>query len=601
MARARILSVLFLLPAVAAVAQQVPGFSDSIVVTATGDEENVGDVCAAVTVIGRDEIEATDHASAAALLPTVPGVTLMRSGLDNGVTSLFVRGTASTQTLVLFDGVRLNSPYFGGYDWSLPLAIGLERIEVVRGPFSALYGGDAVGGVVQLVPRRAQGDTFRALVEGGTSAWRRAEFEASAASGRLSVLAAGASRAGTGPLTNDDFASRTGMVDLGVALSGGGRLGLLARSATSRTEIPFSGASVTPHRHTSANETLAAIPLRLPLAPGTELDVTVSRVARDLTYRDPDDPYGFVASDTSADSTDGTFTLHARWGAHRFAAGGEWRRDRVTDRSSYGTNLDGRTLDTRGVFAQDQLRLGRGFELLTGLRYDRAEPWGGELSPRVTIGWTDSRLRTWVAFGRAFRAPGLGDLYYPYTGNPNLVPEHSRSFEAGVRVPLHEGAVEATAFSNRIRDLIDFDYAAQRSANIAQARQDGVELSYGARLGGGESKAALTWLDARDGTGARLARRPEWSASLVWYGALARTLDAAFELVFVGARPDLDPVTFATIHMGGFTTANAGLSTPITPAVTLRARAENLLDRRYQEVRGYPAPARRVILGVEVR
>jgi outer membrane receptor protein involved in Fe transport len=147
------LPALFL--ASSAAAQQVPPVSEGVVVTATSVPEEEVDLGSAVTVITRQEIERREKSSVLELLRTVAGLDVVQSGPPGSVTSLFTRGTNSTQTLVLVDGVRMNSPFFAGYDWSAMTTENIERIEIVRGPFSALYGSDAIGGVVQIFTRTA--------------------------------------------------------------------------------------------------------------------------------------------------------------------------------------------------------------------------------------------------------------------------------------------------------------------------------------------------------------------------------------------------------------------------------------------------------------
>ncbi len=583
-------------------AQQPPVFKDTVVVTATGEEQPADQVAAASTVIPAALLKAEGVTAVADALRWVPGVTVLRSGLDAGVTSTFVRGTSSTHTLVMFDGVRLNSPFFGGYDWSLPLSAGLDRVEVVRGPYSALYGGDAIGGVVQLMPAHAAGNRLRVLVEGGSNGWQRGELEAGLAAGSWDAYVSAASRAGEGSLPNDAFSSRAGMINLGTALGSDGRIGFLFQRTTGRTEIPFSGAQITPHRFTAAEQNLAAVPLHWKTGIGGELELTVSRVERSLQFRDPDDPSGFVSSDTAADSNDANLTFRQRLGAHHLAVGGEWREDTVTDASSFGTTLDDRRLRTRSLFAQDNWAAGSGIGVLAGLRWDEADPWGSELSPRLTVSWEGQAVRTWVSFGKAFRAPGLGELYYPFSGNPELRPERSRSAEVGVSLPLEGGhsVLQVAAFSNHERNLIDFDLASFRFANIAGARQEGVESSWTAMLGNhGHVQAALTWLDARDGDGQPLLRRPTWTGALTLDGPLAGPFQGAASLVWVGSRPDVDPVTFARVRESGFVTANVAAGVRVAGALSAHVRVENLADRSYEEVRGYPAPGRRVMIGLE--
>lgn len=595
------LAALVLLPPSGS-AQQLPAFRDTVVVTATGEEKPAEEVPAASTVISATLLKAEGVTAVADALRWVPGALVLRSGLDAGVTSLFVRGTSSTHTLVMFDGVRLNSPFFGGYDWSLPLTVGLDRIEVVRGPYSALYGGDAVGGVVQLIPARADGNTLRVMFEGGNDGWQRAEVEAGLAAESWNGFVGAGSRAGDGPLPNDAFASRTGMISLGTQLGPAGRIGVIFQHTTGHTEIPFSGAQLTPNRFTAAEQNLVALPFHWRLGQGGELELALSRVTQSLQYRDPDDASGFVSGDTAADSNGAKLAFHGRLGTHRLTVGGEWRGDAVTDGSNFGTTVDDQRLDTRSLFAQDEWAVGKGVGVLAGLRWDAASPWGSELSPRLTLSWEGQALRAWSSFGTAFRAPALGELYYPYSGNPDLVPERSRAAEMGISLALPGGRslLQLVGFANREHDLIDFDLARFRFANIAQATQSGVESSWVALLGErGHLQAALTWLDAKDGGRQPLLRRPTWSGALTLDGPLPGRLTGAASLVWVGSRPDVDPVSFATVQQGGFVTANLAVTFPLARMVSARVRVENVADRSYEEVRGYPAPGRRLMLGVE--
>ena len=156
------------------------------------------------------------------------------------------------------------------------------------------------------------------------------------------------------------------------------------------------------------------------------------------------------------------------------------------------------------------------------------------------------------------------------------------------------------AFSNRQRDLIDFDFVSFRYVNVARAMEDGVEASWTAMVGAhGRASAALTWLDARDGTGAPLLRRPAWSGSVMLAGPVTAGIEGAASLVWVGRRTDLDPVTLAPVPQAGFVTADLALTVPLAPRLAARLRVENAADRRYEEVRGYPAPGRRLIVGLE--
>ncbi len=599
----RVLVPLVLTAALAATpspAQQAV-FEDTVVVTATGEETPVAAVSSATTVFDREDLEAYGAPTVHELLRRVPGATLLRSGLDGGVTSFFVRGANSNQTLVLLDGVRLNSGYFGGYDWSLPLTAGLQRVEVVRGPYSALHGADALGGVVQLVPARGGEDELRVLAEAGGSGWRRGELGLATTTGHLSVVADLAYREGEGPLPNDDFSARLGSVYLSTRLGQTGRLGLLARRTDTETGIPRDGADFTPNRRTEAQETLIAVPLQLTRVAGGVLEGSLSRVQRDLAFRDPDDPWGFTASDTAADTAAGRAVWHRSLGVHRLSLGGEWRRDEVTDSSSFGANLTDARLTTTSLFAQDRIKPSQRWEVLAGARWDDADPWGSELSPRATVSHLAGSARIWASWGEAFRAPALGELYFPFSGNPNLKAERSRGGEVGVSWAFGRGAAlaQVVAFSNRVTDLIQFDFASYAFANVGRAEMNGVEVSFLQRLGGARLRAGLTWLEAEDGDGLPLLRRPEWSGHLAVGGRFPRGAEGEVALVWVGERPDVASVTFVRVQQPGFVTASLSLAVPLTGAVRLRARLDNLADRAYEEVNGYPALGRRVIFGAD--
>src|SRR6187397_1615363 len=182
-----------------------PVFDDAIVVTAAATDESKDATPATVTVISAPEIEARQATTVSELLRTVPGLALAQSGSAGHTTSLFTRGTDSNQTLVLWNGVPLNEPYIGGFDWGSFSTEGLERVEIVRGPFSALYGSGALGGVVQMLGGAPQGFALR--VEGGDHGWQRAGLVAGTKIGDLEIGASGHLQRSDGELENDFFDS----------------------------------------------------------------------------------------------------------------------------------------------------------------------------------------------------------------------------------------------------------------------------------------------------------------------------------------------------------------------------------------------------------
>ncbi len=588
-------------------AQQADVFGDEITVTATGVAETVDEVPVAVTVIDRDEIDDAQADTVAALLTRVPGVTVMQSGSPGGVTSLFLRGTESDHTLVLFDGVRLNSPFFSGYDWSQMSMAGVEQVEIARGPYSALWGSDAVGGVVNLIPRRAAPGSHGTLFgEGGEDGWRRYEGSYSYAGNGVDLVATALDRAGEDELPNSDFALTDLLVDLGWSWSPGNRVAILVQDLDGESGVPFDGALLTPNRRTTSEQRLIALPLAFRVSDGWSLDLNLASVERELGYVDPDvPPGGLTASETMSDSWSSRLASHHSLGHHTLSWGGEWREDSVDDASSYGVNLAGEASETVSAFVQDLWRLSDRVRLIAGARWDDTDAWGSEVSPRVNLGWQlnlSTELR--LGYGEAFRQPSVGELYYPGSGNPELEAETSRTSEIGLAYhrPNTRTRLEASLFSTDLDNLVDFDYETFTFVNVASAEILGAELAHFVVYEDFTSKLALTWLDTEDAGGQPLLRRPEWTATYTLTGVLWKGVRGDLTMLYVGDRDDIDPFDYVSrVEADSFYTVDLAVAWQVAATTELTFRGLNLLDHEYAAVLGYPAPGRRLIGGLRFR
>lgn len=576
----------------------VPKFEETVVVSASLDSEDRADVPASVTVIDQDELEARQVDTLSEAISTVPGLTIPQAGPPGQQTSLFVRGAESEQTLLLWNGIPLNDPFFGGANWQFVQTDGAERIEVARGPFSALYGSTAIGGVVQVFTGSRQGGTFNA--EAGEDGYYRGGLAAGTDLGRLRLDVTGSLRRGDGELENSFYDSEE-LVARGLwTLRPGVSLGLMARTNDSKTGIPISSGAPNPKGDISWQERELAVPFRADL--GTwEVEALLSQTRFDSALRDPDDPFGFTASDTESEGLRGRTVLTWRHSEDLWiAVGSEVERLEVTNSSSFGSNLDGAHQRTWAVFSQGSWGHGP-VRLDLGVRRDDNDVYGGETSLRSGIVLNaGAGVRLKASYGEAFRAPSLGELFFPFSGNPDLQPEDSQSLELGIEREANGWRVALTGFENRQRNLIDFDFVDFRNVNVGRARSRGLEGEVGFVRGIVDVRWNATWLEAEDRiTGLALLRRPEKSSNLV---LSVRPGDWTFNVEgrYVGERPDVDPINFGRADNPDYLRVDLAARWKVLSWLSPYARLQNVADEEYQEVLGYPAPGRTLIGGVSV-
>lgn len=581
-----------------------PAISQEIVVTASGIPESVEQTPASVTVITREQIEQRAARDVAEVLREVPGLSVARTGSPGKITTLFSRGGSSKTTLVLWNSIELNDPSFSGYDWGHFSTAGVERIEIVRGPFSALYGSEAVAGVVHVVttparPRRTadlqQGE--RGLFNGNiAAAWSAQRWDFSSSYEH---------RQDDGFAPNDDF-EQDAVLGSATWKSDRLSLGLQGRYTRYDLGIPRStnaaGTAFEPRlrRRERGEEFQASLPVRYSVG-GSSYELTVSRSQRHLDFEDPQDPFGRFQAENESDTDRVQLkaTVPTRLG--RLVGGAEHERSVADDASTYGVSLDSQSRSSRSAFLEDRLSLRFGssqLELALGARYDHYDTFGSEVSPRVGAAWIVGRNKLRAAYGRAFRAPAIGELYFPFFGNPELEAERSRSMEAGYdRFFRSGGSVSISLFDSEFENLIVF--GTSRFENIGVANSRGVELGLNAPVSDRLSVAfSYTGLDTEDeATGDALLRRPKHAGSVaLWYRRGA--FGGGIVMYHTGRRTDVtDLFPFGRVMNEPYTVADLKVDYQLGDFVPY-VKIENGTDEQYQEVFGYPSPRRRVIAGV---
>jgi vitamin B12 transporter len=579
---------------------------EETIVTATRTPVPIDSVGAPVIVITRGDIERSLASDVSGLLQQYAGLEIARNGGSGQTTSLFTRGTESNHTVVLIDGVRINPGTIGGAALQNIAPESLERIEIVKGPRSSLYGTDAIGGVVQLFTRGAAKDGVSAGATYGTNHTQQLFGDAAVSAGKFRFGFGGshAESEGMPVFTGDDvdrgYRTVTGRVSAELAATDELTFRLRGWRANGRTEYSAQTFSDPPYAAVSQDfeNSVYSFETEYRVADGWALRANFSRALDDIEQLQPGfGPQEFDYARTRRGTVDVQVDL-ASIGAHSLTFGVQ-RSDENTRAQSFTTVFDE---DTRVMqaFVQDQFEIGRWTSRLALGHVDH-ETFGSELTWNAEAGVSIGRgTRVVVAGGSAFRAPDSTDRF-GFGGNADLDPEVSRQVELSVRQKIgSRHQVSVSAFDNRVRDLIDyviidFDTFEGQNQNVERARIKGVELGYRFASEGWNARAELTLQDPRDETtDERLLRRSR-EALVLAVNRDVGALDLGIDIAAYGNRKDFG---FPTVTMDSYALVNTTLRYRVTDALTLQGRLENLLDEDYVLAQGYRTEGRRYTVGV---
>lgn len=585
---------------------QTQSVSDQIVVTASAVPASLDSTPASVSVITRGEIDRQHARDVADVLREVPGLSIARTGSSGKSTTLFIRGGSSKQALVLWNGVEMNNAYLSGYNFGPLSTTGVERVEVIRGPYSALYGSDAVSGVVNVLTTPVR-SALHVDVEGGDRGLRNGSVSGALVNGIWTAYGSAERRDDKGFAPNDDFAADTFTAGIQATPRSGFSIGLFGRHSRYDAGIPRNAnadsTAFVPslRRRDRGWESQFSVPVRLD-AGSLRYELRLADAEQNEKFGDPDAPFGPEFGDTDSSLRSARLSIQSsRTVAGIVTIGGELGRASVDHTDSYGLDVRDRSRGSRAVFAEDNFSrvFGRAsLQLSIGARYDRYDTFGSQTSPRVAAAWIIGGSKVRAAYGAGFRAPAIGELYAPFFGNPSLSAEHSRNIEAGFDHFAGASQVTLTAFRSDYNDLISYDGAANRFGNISRARSRGIEAGVSHRRGAFTGALSYTFLRAIDlATGKQLARRPKSSGSAS-VGYDFHPFMAELIAVYAGQRPDVtDLVPFSPVISAAYTTADVVLhysAGSFFPFVKI----ENVTNRKYDEVFGYPSPGRRVSAGI---
>jgi vitamin B12 transporter len=568
-----------------------------VIVSASRTEQRVQDALPSTTLLTRADIDAAQTPDLPTLLQRVAGLELTQPGGTGTVAGVSLRGAETRHTLVLVDGVPINNLNFGLASLENLSLADVERIEIVRGNVSSLYGSAALGGVIQVFTR-TPGTTPAASIT--VQAGSRGMVQASA-SGSVKLASGTGLRAdieslrergvdatnhdelpGTNP-DRDGYRRNAYGFAVTQDIAGGHSVGLRLREARGRTEYDSQFGPATQADVSKATEQSAVLEGNFKLTPDLALGLALTQAADKLDASVTAFPF-FVHSRN--DGAQANLDWKVAAGQH-VTAGIEHTRQRIASDTTYA-------LEARN---QDSARLG--YTLTSGphqaqlnVRQDRyttfgsANTWLAAYGYQLTDAW-----RVSASASTGFNAPTFNDLYYPFGGNALLRPERLRSSEVAVQYAAAGQVVRATVFDNRFTDLFGFDAFFNR-INIGHARTKGVELTWAGRIGDYGITAGLTSQDPKDqDTGQRLQRRAATLARLgisrdvgpwQWGGNLRTS----------GSRPD------AGVTLGSYAVLDLTASYRVTPRARVFGRIENATDRQYETVYGYRQPGRGVFVGL---
>lgn len=583
---------------------------DDTVVTATRSAQPLADLVADVSIVDRTAIERSGATGVPDLLARLPGIQMSRNGGLGSNASVFVRGAESRYTAVYLDGVRLDSQATGGVAWEqIPLSQ-IDRIEVLRGPAAAVYGSDAVGGVIQLFTKKGEAGKPAPYAGVGVGSHRSWQLEAGI-SGRTGTDDAIDYALGVSKERSDGFNAQPARLrgpsdavrnpdDDGYArLSGNARLGLQINKAhridatllASQLESQYDGSySAANPRDDRNHNRLRTAGLtwsgQWTAAYSTRLQVTDSHSRYATTpsvYRTETDLRGYL------------WQNEYRIGVHLLSATLERREDALVNGS----------IDRDR--SQNALALGYGLNtgphaLQLNLRRDDDSEFGGHTTGSAAYGYAITPAwRATVSAGTSFRAPTLYQRFSEY-GIGSLEPEEGRNLEAGLRWTQGASSAGVVVYRNRVRNMILFGAAGPCAdqygcyENVGRAQYEGITLSASHAVGNVQLRGSVDWQDPKDRiTGRQLARRAKRYATLGADTQLAGwTLGA--EVQATGRRYDNAANTNV---LGGYTLLNLYASTPVARDFLLTARVDNLTDKDYQTARLYDTGGRMLWVGLK--
>lgn len=615
-----------LLPS-AALCQADPEDVPEIVVTATRLPIPVDEVSGTILIITSDDIEEKQARTVADALDGLPGVDIVNQGGPGKTSSVLLRGGHTRFTLVLIDGVEVNDPSNPErtFDFAHLSTDNIERIEILFGPQSTLYGSDAIGGVIQIFTKKGSArPKVETSAEAGSYNTRRAQAAVRGSAGRTTyalsastVRTDGISAAAEsdGNTEKDGYKNRTLSGYLGLETRTGISVNLTARSVKASSDLDYYGGpgGDDPNFTEDAEQLIISGQAGAFLTDDWEANLKLSRSTHDrddLNEPDMVRPYTmklkYKGTTTKAELVNNIYA-----GSRSVITVGLDTEEETGESTyysdefgAYASTLEEESATIDGIFLQEKYTAASGLSLTLGARRDDHSRFGGETTWRAGFSAPlTEKVRIRAVYGTGFRAPSIDQLFNPEYGNADLEAETSGGWDAGLEWTLSRSFVASLSWHLTEYDnlIAWFDADGDPSTwddgsyeNISKAETEGVDLSISARISSVSLGLTGSFLRTEDDEGKQLLRRPEirWGTKLGFAptGKITLNLDAGY----VGERKDWGDVT-----LDDYTLVNLAGTYDISDTFQLQGRIENLTDEEYEQADGYGTPGRSAYLGIK--
>jgi len=567
---------------------------EPIVVTATRLPMNISDLPFSVDII---DVKKTEVSKVYDLLEGRSGVEVLSYGSGGGLRTLAIRGSESTQSLILYNGIPLNSAYDGTMDLSLLPSSSIDRIEVIKGPLSALYGSNGIGGTINIITSPFVLGVDRSSVGGG---WTNGSYGYKGLLGNLCYsnnnigLKVGINHdRGNGFRKNSDFYSDEAVMNLSIKPTSIIRLDITGFTKGSELGVigPLSFEDETAREED--NITSLGNNVTIDIGDRGFIRGNINVVKRERHYKSE---MWMTDSLHNLTTLSGSLEFNVKTtDVHTFTFGVDLSDDELSS-----TDVGYKITQNTGIFLQNMVNLGR-FTYINGFRVDNHSQWGSVVTPRQAfLLKLSENINLRSSFALGFRAPTMIELYWPQDpyfggGNPNLVPESSWESEIGTTIDISKGSIDADFYYTQVDNKI----VGWTPHNIGKSNGYGTDFTIKGDIGYGLTlRGDYSYNKTTDENGVLLDYHPKnkFQIGLNWQrpqGIIKP--DAEFKVHFTDKRSatyfDMEKNNYVTITMPSYTLIDVGFGIEISP-LRIDMKVKNLLNREYQEIYDYPMPGR---------